>query len=343
MRVSYSGSRRPKPDASPRDLAVFEMIEEDVISDVMKLPPGTVVVHGDEPTGVDAIARDTARDMGLVDEAHPPDLKAHRGNFRDAALARNAYVTTVGADGEARFFASPSSRGTWDAYRKAERANVPRILREYRYDGGVKITRWPEVQATKMMVKTGNVRTYTGPGKLDVTRGSGRGDGLCFAPTEAILKPALAERERTRPFFVKATQLMSRIRVTEEQKAEAAKLQALGWEIEDAAWAAYEPRYIAEMRVSAGLVRGSPKWGPLEEEAWARGVRSHRETWRDLLAGKLGSYDRDGAPTTVLCCFCGGSFKLHCHAQTLRRLVVAMGAEDGGEAKGQGFGHVCMR
>lgn len=34
--------------------------------------------------------------------------------------------------------------------------------------------------------------TYAGPDRLDVTRGSGAGDALAFAPSWSILRPALA-------------------------------------------------------------------------------------------------------------------------------------------------------
>lgn len=343
MRVAYSGTRRPREGAPAVELALYERIEEDAVADVMQLPAGTVVVHGDEPTGIDRAVRDAACELGLVEEAHPPDLAAHGGNFARAATARNIYVTTVD---EARFFASPQSRGTWDAWRKAERARIPRVLRDYLSDGGVRVLRWPPVPAPRLRVRSGSVRGYSGPGALDVTRGSGRGLALAFAPTRTILEPALAERDRAAPLFTRANQFLTgRVLFDDARRAEVATLTAEARAIEDASWAIYRPQFVAEMRVTAGLARGGPRWGALEEEAWSRGVRPMVEAWRALFAGKLGSYDTDGVPLVVATCWCSLEHRKRgmCHARVLCELWALMGAEDGGEAIGPGFGIVCSR
>lgn len=342
-RVAYSGTRRPKPDADPRLLAVFELIEEDVIDDVRRLPAGTVVVHGDEPTGVDRIARDIAVELGLPVEAHPPDLAAHGGDFAAAARARNGYVATVGDEGEARFFASPSSKGTWDAVRKAEAAGVRRCVRNYLLDGGVRVYHHPAVDPPRLRVKSGNLRGYAGPGLLDITRGSGKGAGLAFAPTDAILRPALAERQRAQPLFQRANRLVTRVTVTDQQRAEATRLRDEAEAIEAAAWEVYAPLYVAELRVSYGMAR--EKWGPFERDAYDRGVRPRPDAWKALLAGKLGSYDRDGAPLVVLGCWCGASNveRGRCHTALLRAVLTKLGAEDGGVAKSQARVHVSRR
>lgn len=341
-RVSYSGARRPKPGAPQADLALFDRMEQAVVLDVLGLPIDAIVVHGAEPTGVDAIAAGSARETGRSEEAHPPKPEEHGGDQGAALLARNAYVTTVD---EARFFAAPWSRGTWDAWRKAERARIPRVLHEFRYDGGVRVTRWPPGPPQKLRIRSANARSYAGPGRLDVTRGSGKGAGLAFAPTNAILKPALAEREKARVLLVQADKLITRIHPTDEQVAEAATLTAQADAIEDAAWATYEPAYVAEMRVSAGMRPEHPRWGDLEEAAARRGVRPQRDAWKALLSGQLGSYDTDGAPLVTLCCYCAGRWldRGHCHRVVLRRLLTTMGAEDGGEARGTAVARACAR
>lgn len=100
-----------------------------------------------------------------------------------------------------------------------------------------------------LRVSTARV-SYCGADRFDVTRGSGRGDGLAFAPSTTILAPALAARK-----------------LAEACLRKGAPRQAAS--IEDAAWAVYAPLYVAEMRAGYGK-RDAP--GP------------HREAWDRLLA-----------------------------------------------------------
>lgn len=94
---------------------------------------------------------------------------------------------------------------------------------------------------------------HGGAGAMNITRGSGRGDGLAFAPSEAILRHALDARKAAEACLRKG-----------------APRQAAS--IEDAAWAVYAPLYVAEMRAGYGK-RDAP--GP------------HREAWERLLAREI--------------------------------------------------------
>lgn len=101
-------------------------------------------------------------------------------------------------------------------------------------------------------------------GALDITRKSGRGDGLVFAPSWAILRPALAAR----------------------RSGDAAQMEA--------AWAAYVPAYLAEMRAS---------------------YRAHRDAWERLL----------GRERVVLACYCTDPER--CHRTLLGRdILTRLGA-----------------
>lgn len=75
------------------------------------------------------------------------------------------------------------------------------------------------------------------PDRFDVTRKSGSADGLAFAPSWAILNPALDLRRVVDAFA--------------QRSDDASALR-----IEDAMWALYAPAYLAEMRASYRRDRG---------------------------------------------------------------------------------------
>lgn len=290
VRISYSGCRPPPPGSSPTLFALFDRIVADVIADVATIPEGTVVVHGNAE-GVDAAARDAARRRGLPDEPWLPDPGAHGGDFRKALLARNAYVDTVGPDGEARLWVAPWSRGTWDAWRKAERAGVPRHLREYLLDGTVRETRWPPAPSRaalapvpvapapghRLQVFTARISSRD-PDRLDVTRRSAGPDGLPFAPSAGLL--AMGKSGRL-PFLD------------------------------------YDLAYRAEMRVCYGIPPW--RWTALEQEAHKRGVRPNRATWDAILA----------RPRVVAACYCTDPEA--CHRSLLADIWGKLGADVRGE------------
>src|SRR5262245_21123709 len=57
VRVAFSGTRRPPRDAPEAEHLLFAEIDRDVRGAIGALGPHAIVVHGDEPTGVDRIAR----------------------------------------------------------------------------------------------------------------------------------------------------------------------------------------------------------------------------------------------------------------------------------------------
>lgn len=95
--------------------------------------------------------------------------------------------------------------------------------------------------------------SYDGADRLDVTRKSAGPDGIAFAPSWAILRPALDARTRADD----ARRGMHRDPPIGEMHREAAE------RIEREAWEAYVPAYVAEMRES---------------------YRTQRAAWRALLA-----------------------------------------------------------
>ena len=83
-----------------------------------------------------------------------------------------------------------------------------------------------------LTVHTARISTRD-PDRFDVTRGSGRGDGLAFAPSQSILTPALTLRNMA-----------------------AASNGPGAVAVENAMWALYAPAYVAEMRASYRRDRG---------------------------------------------------------------------------------------
>lgn len=181
-------------------------------------------------------------------------------------------------------------------------------------------------------------RDYRGPNALDITRGSGAGDGLAFAPSREILDAALAERAaskvlRDRAAYLASAQLQIGDTATEHRarEASAAALLAEAEQIEADAWAAYVPRFTAEMRISAGLHPRASGWmrvggvaRPTEDvdalaAAWRRGVRPQAGAWRRML----------GRSYVVILCYC--TEPARCHRALVRGFLARAGAVDGGE------------
>lgn len=149
--------------------------------------------------------------------------------------------------------------------------------------------------------------SYGGPDRLDITRKSGTGLGLVFAPSWDLLKSvidarALAnvmrerfERERQASVFQSSAGDRRLLQSTLEQ-ADA---------VERAAWAAYVPAYVEEMRQS---------------------YRLHRRKWEALL----------GWERVVLCCCCSDAKR--CYRRILAEILGKLGATDEGEIVGNGAG-----
>ena len=156
--------------------------------------------------------------------------------------------------------------------------------------------------AAPLRVYTARV-DYDGPDRLDITH-----SGLCKArdagqpfpgapwvPPWAILEPALEARKQAAA-------------ARKAGRAEEARL------VEDAAWEAYEPLYVAAMRESYKVNRGA---------------------WDALLARSV--------VTAVCYCAPAHGESLRCHRRLLAGILVKLGAEDMGERprsdrKRQGYG-----
>jgi hypothetical protein len=82
---------------------------------LQELPPNTVVVHGDCPTGADRLAEN----MWGNTEPHPANWKKHG---RAAGPIRNQKMADLGAD---RMIAFPGGNGTLDMTQRAARAGIP--------------------------------------------------------------------------------------------------------------------------------------------------------------------------------------------------------------------------
>lgn len=85
-----------------------------------------LVVHGDCPTGADALAARWARSTWLSKcEPHPADWSIGK----KAGPLRNQQMVDLGAD-VCLAFPLPQSRGTYDCMRRAEAAGIPVIVIE---------------------------------------------------------------------------------------------------------------------------------------------------------------------------------------------------------------------
>ncbi len=163
--------------------------------------------------------------------------------------------------------------------------------------------------SSKLQVFTSS-RWVRDPDRFDISRGSGGAAAIPFAPSKALLVPALEART-----------------LAKGQDSEHAR------RIEQAMWAWYAPRYRAEMQISHGAVYQRKTWSELDDlqrEAWRNGVRPHPEAWAAELA----------RPRRVYQCWCSLDPRLpatellargHCHRVLLAGFLTACGAVYGGE------------
>lgn len=144
---------------------------------------------------------------------------------------------------------------------------------------------------------------YWGADRLDITRKSTDRYGLPFAPSWAILNPALRARQEAAYFEVRAN-VHAKLKLGVTLEFVQWILESL--RIEDAAWERYKPAYVAEMR---------------------RSYRDERSAWDALLARER----------VVLCCYCQNAH--HCHRTVLRsEILPKLGAADGGEVEVDSWG-----
>ena len=91
--------------------------------------PGTIVVSGDCPIGIDAIAKRCADALGLEYIGHPADWK---NLGKRAGFARNQTVVDDTDEGHAWW--NGTSRGTADTVRRYKKAD--KLVTVHRTDGG---------------------------------------------------------------------------------------------------------------------------------------------------------------------------------------------------------------
>lgn len=120
-------------------------------------------------------------------------------------------------------------------------------------------------------VRTARV-SFRGPDRLDITRGTGSGDGLAFAPSWPLLRGALAARRAHASATHDALSLPS-----DHEREDAVEMARLRW---DAAWLSYRAAYIEEMRAS---------------------YRAHRGAWDRLLSRE----------SVTLVCYCTDATRCH--------------------------------
>lgn len=95
----------------------------------------------------------------------------------------------------------------------------------------------PSPEAPALRVSTARLGTKGLLNALDITRKSGSGDGLAFAPSWEILRPVLTAREEA-----------ERLRRAMDGRGAS--------RVEDEAWRVYRPRFVEEMRASYTYDRG---------------------------------------------------------------------------------------
>lgn len=144
--------------------------------------------------------------------------------------------------------------------------------------------------------------SYAGPDRFDVTRKSGTDIGKLFAPSWAILRPALDARKRAAKMRADAD---AREAATAAVRPDLAGLVrrnmlASAERMEREAWGRYVPAYLEEMTQSCAR---------------------YRRHWDELLAGEL----------VTLVCYCVDA--QHCHRRILAELLATKGAMDCGERR----------
>lgn len=136
------------------------------------------------------------------------------------------------------------------------------------------------------------------PDRLDITRKSGKGDGLAFAPSWAILTPALNARRKTQQIREIAEGTFAPEILGPAGPEARERYLARADDLERRTWDAYVPAYTAEMRES---------------------YRHHPDAWRGLLA----------RPRIVLVCYCVDPAR--CHRTLLADILGKLGADVRGE------------
>lgn len=116
-RVLVTGSR----DWSDAVVLSWALTRTAIDPETRLLRPDLVVVHGDCPTGADAMAQSFCEFLGVPTERHPADWSKYG---RGAGPIRNQEMVDLGAD-LCLAFPLPGSRGTANCMKLARAAGIP--------------------------------------------------------------------------------------------------------------------------------------------------------------------------------------------------------------------------
>ena len=145
--------------------------------------------------------------------------------------------------------------------------------------------------------------SYDGTDRLDVTRKSAGPDGIVFAPSWAILRPALDLLSVARSMRAAADHAGATKPDDAVLAESCAEMTRAAEAIETGAWALYVEAYRSEMRES---------------------YRTQRAAWRALLARE----------SVTLVCYCADPAR--CHRTLLAGILAKLGSTDAGERGSRG-------
>lgn len=144
--------------------------------------------------------------------------------------------------------------------------------------------------------------SYDGADRLDITRKSAGPDGIAFAPSWAIVKPALMAMKRARSVMelaaIKSRLERATFATTAEVCGDVQGIRTIALVQMDDIWQLYSAAYLAEMRES---------------------YRTQRAAWDALLARSK----------ITLCCYCTDPAR--CHRTLLAGILAKLGATVAGE------------
>jgi len=121
VRVLITGSRNWEGRWAERELGlILDTLE--LLADFLNSP--LIIVHGDCPTGADALADRWARSRDYEPEIHPANWVT---GGKGAGLFRNSHMVNLGAD-MCIGFLRDSSKGTTDCLTKAKAAGIPTFV-----------------------------------------------------------------------------------------------------------------------------------------------------------------------------------------------------------------------
>lgn len=114
-RILVTGSRSfPYADLIERDLTIL----------AEKWPEDTILVHGDCPTGADAIAERVWTGLGRKTEKHPADWEKYA---KYAGPKRNKEMVELGAD-LCLAYPTKDSKGTKHCIEEVKKAGIPYVV-----------------------------------------------------------------------------------------------------------------------------------------------------------------------------------------------------------------------